>query len=103
MWSETVFRGLSRLARPGATLATYTAAGVVRRGLQAVGFEVSKAPGFGGKRDMTVARFAPPWKNRRYAPPPAAEWRKRHAIVIGAGLAGCAVTERLARDAVRRP
>lgn len=96
MWSDTVFRGLARLARTGATLATYTAAGFVRRGLQAAGFEVSKAPGFGGKRDMTVARFAPVWKNRRHAPPDAARWAERHAIVIGAGLAGCAVTERLA-------
>lgn len=96
MWSDTVFRGLARLARMGATLATYTAAGFVRRGLQAAGFEVSKAPGFGGKRDMTVARFAPVWKNRRHAPPDAARWAARHAIVIGAGLAGCAVTERLA-------
>jgi len=96
MWSDPVFRGLARLARKGATLATYTAAGFVRRGLQAVGFEVSKVPGFGGKRDMTVARFAPAWKNRRHAPPDAARWPERHAIVIGAGLAGCAVTERLA-------
>lgn len=96
MWSDIVFRGLARMARVGATLATYTAAGFVRRGLQAAGFEVSKAPGFGGKRDMTVARFAPVWKNRRHAPPDAACWAERHAIVIGAGLAGCAVTERLA-------
>ncbi|WP_423193360.1 bifunctional tRNA (5-methylaminomethyl-2-thiouridine)(34)-methyltransferase MnmD/FAD-dependent 5-carboxymethylaminomethyl-2-thiouridine(34) oxidoreductase MnmC [Cupriavidus sp. H18C2] len=96
MWSDTVFRGLGRLARIGATLATYTAAGFVRRGLQAAGFDVSKAPGFGGKRDMTVARFAPAWKNRRHAPPEPAQWPTRHAIVIGAGLAGCAVTERLA-------
>lgn len=95
MWSDSVFRGLSRLARVDATLATYTAAGFVRRGLQAVGFEVRKVPGFGGKRDMTVARFAPAWKVRRHAPPPAASWPDRHAIVIGAGLAGCAVTERL--------
>ncbi|AVA36014.1 tRNA 5-methylaminomethyl-2-thiouridine biosynthesis bifunctional protein [Cupriavidus metallidurans] len=96
MWSDTVFRGLARLARIGATLATYTAAGFVRRGLKAAGFEAHKAPGFGGKRDMTVARFAPVWKNRRHAPPEAAQWAERHAIVIGAGLAGCAVTERLA-------
>lgn len=96
MWSDTVFRGLSRLARADATLATYTAAGFVRRGLQAVGFAVRKVPGFGGKRDMTVARFAPAWKTRRHAPPAAASWPERHAIVIGAGLAGCAVTERLA-------
>lgn len=96
MWSPEVFRGLSRLARDGATLATYTAAGFVRRGLQEVGFDVTRAPGFGGKRDMTVARFAPAWKSRRHAPSPAAQWPERHAIVIGAGLAGCAVTERLA-------
>lgn len=96
MWSPAVFRGLARLARPGASLATYTAAGFVRRGLGKVGFEVSKAPGFGGKRDMTVARFRPQWKARRHAPPLAGQWPQRHAIVIGAGLAGCAVTERLA-------
>lgn len=96
MWSDRVFRGLARLARTDATAATYTAKGFVRRGLQAAGFAVSKSPGFGGKVHMTVARFAPPWKNRRHAPPEAANWTDRHAIVIGAGLAGCAVTERLA-------
>ncbi|CAG9173027.1 tRNA 5-methylaminomethyl-2-thiouridine biosynthesis bifunctional protein MnmC [Cupriavidus laharis] len=96
MWSPAVFRGLARLARPGATLATYTAAGFVRRGLQEAGFEARKAPGFGGKRDMTVAAFRPGWKSRRHAPSPAGDWKVRHAIVIGAGLAGCAVTERLA-------
>ncbi|SOY85539.1 bifunctional tRNA (5-methylaminomethyl-2-thiouridine)(34)-methyltransferase MnmD/FAD-dependent 5-carboxymethylaminomethyl-2-thiouridine(34) oxidoreductase MnmC [Cupriavidus taiwanensis] len=96
MWSPPVFRGLARLARPGATLATYTAAGFVRRGLKAVGFEVSKAAGFGGKRDMTVAHFRPQWKSRRHAPPQPAQWAERHAIVVGAGLAGCAVAERLA-------
>ncbi|AGW89859.1 FAD-dependent cmnm(5)s(2)U34 oxidoreductase [Ralstonia pickettii DTP0602] len=96
MWSPAVFRGLARLARPGASLATYTAAGFVRRGLREMGFEVSKAPGFGGKRDMTVARFRPQWKARRHAPPLAGQWPQRHAIVIGAGLAGCGVTERLA-------
>ncbi len=96
MWSPAVFRGLARLARPGATLATFTAAGFVRRGLQQAGFDVRKAPGFGGKWNMTIATFRPMWKARRYAPSPAAHWKVRHAIVIGAGLAGCAVTERLA-------
>lgn len=95
MWGPVVMKGLARLARPGATLATYTAAGFVRRGLQAAGFEVSKARGFGGKRDMTVARM-PTQRHRRHAPAPAARWPERHAIVVGAGLAGCAVTERLA-------
>lgn len=95
MWDPAVMKGLARLALPGATLATYTAAGFVRRGLQAAGFEAGKAPGFGGKRDMTVARM-PADLRRRHVPTPAARWTERHAIVVGAGLAGCAVTERLA-------
>lgn len=54
MWSETVFTNMARLSRAGATLATFTAAGFVRRGLAAAGFEVKKVRGYGTKRDMTV-------------------------------------------------
>jgi tRNA 5-methylaminomethyl-2-thiouridine biosynthesis bifunctional protein len=95
MWAPIVMKRLARLARPGATLATYTAAGFVRRGLASAGFEVAKAPGFASKRDMTVARFPSDWPRRRHPPQAAAQWPERHAIVVGAGLAGCAVTERL--------
>jgi tRNA U34 5-methylaminomethyl-2-thiouridine-forming methyltransferase MnmC len=37
----------------GGTFATYTAAGWVRRNLQAAGFVVEKVLGFAGKREMT--------------------------------------------------
>lgn len=37
------------------TVATYTAAGFVRRGLQDAGFSVTRVPGFGRKRHMTRA------------------------------------------------
>ena len=57
MWREAVFEQVARLSRGDATLATYTAAGFVRRGLAAVGFDVEKLPGFGTKRDMTVGRY----------------------------------------------
>ncbi|CAJ0816247.1 bifunctional tRNA (5-methylaminomethyl-2-thiouridine)(34)-methyltransferase MnmD/FAD-dependent 5-carboxymethylaminomethyl-2-thiouridine(34) oxidoreductase MnmC [Ralstonia flaminis] len=95
LWQPRVFKQLARVARAGATLATYTAAGFVRRGLQEAGFEARKAPGFGIKRDMTVAQFPTHWKTRR-GPVEAPVWSERHAIVLGAGLAGCAVAERLA-------
>lgn len=95
MWSPQVMKQLARLARPGATLATYTAAGFVRRGLRDAGFSVSKVPGYGSKRDMTVAQM-PAERRRRNAPPLPAPWPERHAMVIGAGLAGCAMAERLA-------
>jgi tRNA 5-methylaminomethyl-2-thiouridine biosynthesis bifunctional protein len=56
MWSAPVLAEAARASGPGATLATYTSAGWVRRGLQRAGFEVRRAPGFGSKREMLVGR-----------------------------------------------
>jgi tRNA 5-methylaminomethyl-2-thiouridine biosynthesis bifunctional protein len=71
-------------------LATYTASAAVRAALVGAGFDVQSRPGYGGKREMTAARFAPRWRMRRHEPP-AARGGGRAAIVIGAGLAGCAM------------
>jgi tRNA 5-methylaminomethyl-2-thiouridine biosynthesis bifunctional protein len=54
MWSETVFQNMGHLSNPGATFSTFTAAGFVRRGLAAAGFDVRKVKGFGHKREMSV-------------------------------------------------
>ncbi|CAB3765326.1 bifunctional tRNA (5-methylaminomethyl-2-thiouridine)(34)-methyltransferase MnmD/FAD-dependent 5-carboxymethylaminomethyl-2-thiouridine(34) oxidoreductase MnmC [Paraburkholderia humisilvae] len=96
LWSPEVFRSLTRVAADDATFATYSSAGDVKRGLTQAGFECRKVEGFAGKRAMLVGRFAPRWRVRRYEPPVALSVSERHAIVIGAGLAGCALTERLA-------
>ncbi|MHA7680147.1 bifunctional tRNA (5-methylaminomethyl-2-thiouridine)(34)-methyltransferase MnmD/FAD-dependent 5-carboxymethylaminomethyl-2-thiouridine(34) oxidoreductase MnmC [Cupriavidus sp. PET2-C1] len=96
MWQPQLMKRLARLARPGATLATHVADSVFQQGLQAAGFVASSAPGYGSEPPMTVARFPVMRGTRRQPPPSAAAWPERHAIVIGAGLAGCAVTERLA-------
>lgn len=58
MWSEEIFRECARLSAPGATGATFTVAGAVRRNLAAAGFRWEKRPGFGSKREMLVARLA---------------------------------------------
>ncbi|MCK6417347.1 MAG: tRNA (5-methylaminomethyl-2-thiouridine)(34)-methyltransferase MnmD [Alphaproteobacteria bacterium] len=52
MWTQTVFENMARCSAAGATFATFTAAGFVRRGLQKVGFDVRKVKGFGTKREM---------------------------------------------------
>ncbi len=57
MWSETVFDNIARLSQLGASFATFTSAGFVRRGLSAVGFDVKKIRGFGRKREMSVGTF----------------------------------------------
>ncbi len=55
MWGPDLMADVARHTRPQGTAATYTAAGFVRRGLEAAGFDVTRAPGFGRKRHMTRA------------------------------------------------
>lgn len=57
MWTQEVFDHAARLSAPEATLASFTAAGFVRRGLAQAGFDISKRAGFGRKRDMIVGRL----------------------------------------------
>ena len=45
------YDAMAALSQPGATFATFTAAGAVRRGLNAAGFTVHKRRGYGTKRD----------------------------------------------------
>ncbi|GAA5785727.1 bifunctional tRNA (5-methylaminomethyl-2-thiouridine)(34)-methyltransferase MnmD/FAD-dependent 5-carboxymethylaminomethyl-2-thiouridine(34) oxidoreductase MnmC [Chitiniphilus shinanonensis] len=90
LWQLPIYKALWRLSHAGTTLATYTVAGEVRRGLTEAGFAVRKAEGFGGKRQMLRGGVA---RAPRRTMPHAGE---RSALVVGAGLAGCAVAERLA-------
>ena len=57
LWSPELCRALARLAKPDATLATWSVAGDVRRALTAAGFVVEKRPGFADKRQMLVGRL----------------------------------------------
>lgn len=57
MWSEQVFRHISRLSKPGTTFATFTSASAVRRSLQSIGFNVQKCAGYGKKREMLSGQF----------------------------------------------
>jgi tRNA U34 5-methylaminomethyl-2-thiouridine-forming methyltransferase MnmC len=59
MWQENLLIDVAKHTVANGTAATYTAAGFVRRGLQAAGFDVERKPGYGRKRHMTVARKAP--------------------------------------------
>ncbi len=96
LWSPQIFRALAKLADEQATFATYSSAGQVKRALEEAGFSYRKVEGFDGKFAMLVGEFAPRWQVRRYAPPLAAAHGTREALVIGAGLAGGALVERLA-------
>lgn len=60
MWRPSVLSLIGERSAPGARVATFTAAGVVRRGLADAGFEVNKAPGFGRKRERLVGTYDGP-------------------------------------------
>ncbi len=100
MWDRGVFAMIARLAAPGASAATWSAAHAVREGLRGAGFEVHAAPGQGGKRDITLAGFAP----RFQAPAPPGRVlpsvAPTHAIVIGGGLAGASTARALAQQGI---
>jgi len=98
MWTPALFACMAKMARPGGTLATFTSAGFVRRGLQEAGFTVGKRKGFGPKREMLAgvlenAIDAPaeaPWYHR-----PAAEGDD--IAVIGGGVASALLALTLLR------
>ena len=101
MWTPQLFAELARLAAPGCTLGTFTSTGWVRRSLAAAGFKMKRIPGIGKKWEVLRGQFigqpqpcastVKPWFARP-APPDG----ERHALVIGAGLAGCATAASLA-------
>jgi tRNA 5-methylaminomethyl-2-thiouridine biosynthesis bifunctional protein len=89
LWNDAVLTQLARLARPGARLATWCAAGALRRALCDHGFASARGPGFASKRASTHAvRLG----TASAAPPAPAD-----VMIIGAGLAGCQLAERLTR------
>ena len=57
LWQPDLMADLARHTGPGGSFATYTAAGHVRRALVAAGFDVTRQPGYGRKRHMSVGRL----------------------------------------------
>ncbi|UST57467.1 bifunctional tRNA (5-methylaminomethyl-2-thiouridine)(34)-methyltransferase MnmD/FAD-dependent 5-carboxymethylaminomethyl-2-thiouridine(34) oxidoreductase MnmC [Pseudomonas moraviensis] len=103
MWTAELFVELARLAAPGSTISTFTSTGWVRRLLNAAGFKMKRTPGIGHKWEILRGEFLG-WPAEVAAPVPAKPWfarpaplrGERRALVIGAGLAGCATASSLA-------
>jgi len=103
MWTAELFVELARLAAPGSTISTFTSTGWVRRLLNAAGFKMKRTPGIGHKWEILRGEFLG-WPAEVTAPVPVKPWfarpapltGERRALVIGAGLAGCASAASLA-------
>lgn len=98
MWQANLFQLMARQSNAGASFATFTSAGVVKRGLQSAGFVVNKQAGYGKKREMLRGYLASPTARRAIPSCPARpSARPIHVAIIGAGLSGLLTAEALAR------
>jgi tRNA 5-methylaminomethyl-2-thiouridine biosynthesis bifunctional protein len=103
MWTAELFAELARLSAPDSTISTFTSTGWVRRLLNAAGFKMKRTPGIGHKWEILRGAFIG-WPAEVATPTPAKPWfarppqpeGERRALVIGAGLAGCASAASLA-------
>jgi tRNA 5-methylaminomethyl-2-thiouridine biosynthesis bifunctional protein len=97
MWSQPLLNELLKRSKVGTQLSTWCAAGEMRRRLRQAGFEVASGPGIGAKRETTRASVCalPSRHPLNSLNVNQVSDEQRNVIVLGAGLAGTAVAERL--------
>lgn len=102
MWLDEAMAHLRAHSRPGTTLATFTAAGRVRRALIEQGFAAQKVPGYGRKREMIAGEW-PNDGNVANTDPASIDTRVAgHAVaIVGAGIAGCLLARNLAERGIK--
>lgn len=106
LWEEQVFKHIVRLSGYGTSFASFSVAGVLKRGLRAHGIQVSRPRGFGHKREMLKAIWLPPTAEpsdqqdtTAHTSPscPVAPPQQRQFAVIGAGIAGLSMAWAMAQ------
>lgn len=97
-WDARLVAGLGRLAQPGATLVACTGAEDLRAALRTAGFTVRPPADADSAWPTTLAHYAPRFTPRRSrGRRPADPGTERHALIIGAGIAGACAAASLAR------
>ena len=91
MWRAELLQSMAGCSAAGATVTTFTAAGQVRRGLEAAGFETRRVDQRPHKRHSTAAVFR--GAGTAFAAP-------ERVNVLGAGLAGACAARALAEKGV---
>lgn len=93
MWSEATFRLCAKYSHSMTTFATFTAAGHVKRALEAAGFKTEKFKGFGRKKEMLKGQYMTQ-TNRLIREGP------QSVAIVGAGFAGLFTALAFARRGV---
>ncbi|WP_444944626.1 bifunctional tRNA (5-methylaminomethyl-2-thiouridine)(34)-methyltransferase MnmD/FAD-dependent 5-carboxymethylaminomethyl-2-thiouridine(34) oxidoreductase MnmC [Microbulbifer sp. ZKSA006] len=105
MWTPELFNSMAALSRASATFATFTCAGLVKRGLRDAGFSLRKVPGFGRKREMLCGTLESPQVNEvRETPwhlPQQESPLPKTVAIVGAGIASATTARALAERGVK--
>ncbi len=90
MWEQNVLNNIVRLSDYGTTFASFSVAGVLKRGLKAHGIDISRPRGFGHKREMLKAVWKAPLSEEILLEPVSDtfQFTQQRIAVIGAGIAG---------------
>ncbi|WP_171022376.1 bifunctional tRNA (5-methylaminomethyl-2-thiouridine)(34)-methyltransferase MnmD/FAD-dependent 5-carboxymethylaminomethyl-2-thiouridine(34) oxidoreductase MnmC [Thalassotalea litorea] len=103
MWHQGLFMQLGRLSMPGTTLATFTVAGIVRRGLEKQGFAVTRKKHQQHKSQTLVATYTGHAKapqvngyKRRISPD-----KPQHVTIVGGGLASACAAYSLVKRGIK--
>lgn len=95
MWTALLFKMIAQTCKEGATLATFTSAGFVRRALISSGFNMSKRKGYGKKREMLTGQI----NTEQIIPPQYAnnfrssgQITDKDIAIIGGGIASACLT-----------
>ena len=92
MWTPQIYSALAELSTRNTTVASFTAAGHVRRGLHAAGFEIERLDQSPHKHHSLAGYY--PHNGRQRRPKPS------QVTVHGQGLGGASVARRLAESGV---
>ena len=90
MWEQNVLNNIVRLSDYGTTFASFSVAGVLKRGLKAHGVDISRPRGFGHKREMLKAIWKAPVSEEILFEPVSDTFHftQQRIAIIGAGIAG---------------
>ena len=101
LWQDNVLSHIVRLSDYGTTFASFSVAGILKRGLSGHGITIALPPGFKHKRQMLTAIWNPPEaKDHQVLKSKTAEteqsesinsasaFKQRKIAIIGAGIAG---------------
>ncbi len=104
LWTEEIANQVHRLTKVNGTFSTYSAASEVKRCFSLAGFHLNKQSGYGKKREMLVGqrkqadeKLLFPLKRRSWLLNSKTHTKEKRAMVIGGGLAGCAISAALAK------